>query len=78
MINTVTGKIKKSELGRVLMHEHVICTSHEFQDFPGWLDRSIIVPVAVEKIKYVSENFGIKTIIDATPQILGRNLYLLK
>lgn len=78
MINTVTGKIKKSELGRVLMHEHVICTSHEFQNFPGWLDRSIIVPVAVEKIKYVSENFGIKTIIDATPQILGRNLDLLK
>ena len=78
-IHTVTGIIDTGELGETLFHEHIICTSPEFQRvFPDWLPRKKVVDIAVSKIKYAVEKFGIKTIFDATPLSLGRDIELLK
>ena len=78
-IHTVTGIIDTGELGETLFHEHIICTSPEFQRvFSDWLPRKKVVDIAVSKIKYAAEKFGIKTIFDATPLSLGRDIELLK
>lgn len=79
MIRTVTGKITPGELGRTLIHEHIICTSPDFQfAFPNWLPREKVVPIAVAKLRYLAEKFQLRTFIDATPISLGRDLGLLR
>ena len=78
MINTVTGPVKPEDLGRTLIHEHLICTSAEFCNQRGWLADDAVLNIILKKLKFVSEKFGIRTIVDGTPQILGRDLALLK
>jgi phosphotriesterase-related protein len=72
-INTVCGPISSDELGKTLMHEHVLV------GFPGWegdlsmasFDKGEIVVAAVEIFNQLKE-IGIKTYVDATPNDLGR------
>ena len=79
MIDTVTGPISLEELGQTLIHEHIICTGAEFQkSFSNWLPKETVMNIALAKLKYVSEKFQIRTIIDGTPLTLGRDLMLLK
>ncbi len=79
MINTVTGKIPLQNLGKTLIHEHIICTGAEFKSsFSSWLPEETVINIAVAKLKYVAGNFGVRTIIDGTPLVLGRDLELLK
>lgn len=79
MIETVTGKIKLEELGNTLVHEHIVCSGAEFQAaFPNWRPLEKVLDIAVAKLKYISENYQVRTIIDGTPLILGRDLELLK
>ena len=79
MIQTVTGPIHLEELGQTLIHEHIICTGAEFQTaFPSWLPRETVLDIAVKKLKYISENWQVRTVVDATPLTLGRDLQLLK
>lgn len=78
-INSAAGKIDIHEIGETLFHEHIICTSPEFQRvFSEWLPRKQVVDIAVSKIKYAAEKFGVKTIFDVTPLTLGRDIGLLK
>jgi phosphotriesterase-related protein len=79
MINTVTGPVSSDELGGVLAHEHVV---FGYPGYQGDATRDVwdeerffseITPV-IEKIK----KQGIKTIVDATPNDLGRDVALLK
>jgi predicted metal-dependent phosphotriesterase family hydrolase len=76
-VNTVTGPVRPSDLGRTLMHEHLLI------DFigadalkPGRYDVneafSVIRPY-LEQARAV----GIKTLVDATPEHLGRNVDLM-
>ena len=79
MIDTVTGKIPLQELGRTLIHEHMICTGAEFRSsFSSWLPEETVICIAAAKLKYVAEKFGVRTVIDGTPLVLGRDLELLK
>ena len=78
-INTVTGKIDINELGETLFHEHIICTAPEFQRiFPDFPPRRMAVDIAVKKLKYAADKFGVKSIFDVTPLALGRDTGLLK
>lgn len=79
-IPTVCGRIARGDLGRVLAHEHVICSSAEFKlAFGGkWLPREKIVDCAVARLKYAKERHRVGTVIDGTPPALGRDLDLLK
>lgn len=80
MINTVTGQILPEQLGRTLIHEHIICSSAEFQyAFSGeWLPREKVVDIAVAKLRFIAENCKIRTFVDGTPLTLGRDIDLLK
>lgn len=79
-IPTVCGRIARGDLGRVLAHEHVICSSAEFKLAFGrkWLPREKIVGCAVARLKYAKERHRVGTVIDGTPPALGRDLDLLK
>ena len=79
-INTVCGKISLEELGKTLIHEHIICSSPEMMGYFSsvWNPPERVVPRAVEMLKFVKENFGIQSIVDGTPLSLGRNMDLLK
>ena len=79
MINTVTGPVSSDDLGGVLAHEHIYfgypgyqgdasCNVWDEERFFG-----VIEPVIAE-IKAQ----GIRTVVDATPNDMGRNPELLK
>ena len=79
MINTVTGAIAPEQLGRTLIHEHIICSSPDFQyAFPQWLPREKVVEAAVAKLRYIAEKHNVRTLVDGTPISLGRDIGLLK
>lgn len=79
-VPTVCGRIAPGDLGRVLAHEHVICSSAEFKLAFGrkWLPREKVVDCAVARLKYVKERHRVGTVIDGTTPALGRDLDLLK
>ena len=79
MIRTVTGEITPEELGRTLIHEHIICTSPDFQfAFPDWLPKEKVVEIGVAKLRYMAEKYQLRTFVDGTPISLGRDLALLR
>ena len=77
-VMTVTGPISANELGTTLIHEHILV------DFIGaakydperWNDDDVIKKV----LPYLQEvqKAGCKTIIDCTPNFLGRDVQLLQ
>lgn len=79
-VPAVCGRIAPGDLGRVLAHEHVICSSAEFRLAFGrkWLPREKVVDCAVARLKYVKERHGVGTVVDGTIPALGRDLDLLK
>ena len=80
MIQTVTGVIDKADVGTVLMHEHVTCTSISFnRAFGGvWFDRDRIRTLSCETLQRMRQTYGLGLMVDATPIDLGRNITLLK
>jgi phosphotriesterase-related protein len=72
-VETARGPIEPSELGRVLMHEHVFVISPEIQqNYPEeWGDEDERVADAVERLNEL-KTAGIDTILDPTAIGLGR------
>ncbi len=78
-INTVSGPIDADALGLTLPHEHIIAA------YPGWECDPLIKPYNREKnvdvcLKALEpvKTYGVKTIIDATPVDLARNVDVMK
>ena len=76
-VNTVTGPVAASDLGMVLMHEHVMV------DFIGAdkvsrsrYDAEEVFRVALPHLRQVRE-LGCRTLVECTPAFLGRNVALL-
>src|SRR5215468_10864190 len=74
-VNTVTGRIESADLGRTLIHEHVLI------GFPGWfMDARQPAFKRDEAIERVVDAFqelhghGVKTVIDPCPMDLGRDV----
>lgn len=77
-VNTVSGEIYASDLGRTLIHEHILV------DFIGadkinsnrWNHQKVIDKV----LPYLLEvkNLGIKSMVECTPAYLGRDVLLLQ
>jgi len=72
MINSVLGQISPDKLGQTLMHENFTFS------VPGWFADATIAPedykAALETnlgIIKVAKTWGIKTIVDATPETWG-------
>lgn len=73
-INTVLGPVKVEDLGKTLMHEHLLYGFCGFQgDYTlGGFDELLYIK---ENMKWLTElkKYGFKTIIDATTNECGRN-----
>ena len=77
VVNTVLGPISTDELGPTLIHEHLILA------YPGWecdalavpYDREAIAMACVEALER-AKAYGLKTLVDATPIDLGRDVEL--
>ena len=77
-IQTVTGTIDASELGRTLTHEHLQI------GWPGWESDSLrpgpkrneIVAVALDRVREIQDH-GVQTMIDPCPNDLGRDPELM-
>ena len=79
VINTVSGVIGPEALGLTLVHEHIIAS------FAGWDCDALARPYDIEKIVKICmtavgpvKQFGVKSIIDATPIDLGRDMEVMK
>ncbi len=79
-IKTVLGEIPVSELGRILLHEHIICTSPVLYRTYGkkWFSAEDVIAESVKKLKTAKEKFGLQTAVDGTPLNLGRDMDILK
>lgn len=77
-IQTVTGPVLAESLGLVLVHEHVAASSPDIMH--GWPElyggRERLVELAVRVLKQAHGD-GVRTIVDATPIDLGRDVRLL-
>jgi phosphotriesterase-related protein len=72
-IETATGPIDSSELGRVLMHEHVFIISPEMKDNvpEDWGDEDARIDDAARRLQELKTS-GIDAIVDPTALGLGR------
>ncbi len=76
MVNTATGSVSPDSLGQTYMHEHIMFA------FPGFSGDFTVAPlnwdsalqVCIDTIKPLVEKYGLKTIVDATPNDCGRNV----
>jgi phosphotriesterase-related protein len=75
MVNTVTGPLSSADLGRTLIHEHVLI------GFPGWfMDARQPAFKRAEAVERVVDAFqelhghGVRTVIDPCPMDLGRDV----
>lgn len=77
-VNTVCGEIQVSQLGFTLSHEHFLMVDNAMRfAVPGWIDEKEIEEQGVKEVNRAME-YGIRTIIDATPINLGRDVHLLR
>ena len=74
-INTVNGRVDSAEIGRTLIHEHVMV------GFPGWFldprrprfQRDDAMSRVVDAFAQL-HNYGIRTVVDPCPMDMGRNV----
>ena len=80
MIQTVTHCLKKEELGKSLVHEHISCVSNDMLMAFGdkWLSDEELIARALKIISAMKDIYGLDTIVDGTPIDLGRNAGVLK
>ncbi len=77
-ISTVMGTMDSSELGTTLMHEHVLIANHTMRiAYRQWFERDRFMEYAVRMLKNAKQ-YGIDTIVDATPIDLGRDLSIMR
>ena len=73
-VPTVAGSRDNTDLGRVLMHEHVFVLNHEYEvNYPESWDHDKRIADAVAKLDALKSN-GIDTIVDLTVLGLGRDI----
>ena len=76
-VNTVLGPVAADSLGPTLMHEHMVLA------YPGWdmdafcehLEFSELAKICADALGEVKQ-YGVKTIVDASPSDLWRNVEL--
>ena len=77
-INTVLGPIESKNLGRTLMHEHLLCANWTARmSYPDWFDRAEFVDLAVRMLQRL-KNCGYSTIVDSTTPSLGRDIDIIR
>ena len=78
-IQTVTGAIDVSQLGRTLMHEHLfIAFSGAEFDPTVVFDRAAYIAEAVKRLRELREVHGVKSFVDPCPIELGRDVVVMQ
>lgn len=79
MINTVLGPIEAKDLGKTLMHEHLIYGFCGFQgDYTlGGFDELLCIRENMKWLMPLKEKYGFRTIVDATNNECGRDPFFL-
>ena len=78
IVNTVTGPVDSSQLGRTLIHEHLYISFEGSEyDIVMPFDRDAFVRDAVNWLKAIKEH-GVKTFVDPCPIDLGRDVSLMR
>ena len=79
-ISTVLGEISPDELGITLTHEHIVCASPAMVSAFGnkWMERERVVEKAVTLLTEARREFGVSSIVDATPVDLCRDISILR
>lgn len=75
-VNTVCGAISTEDMGKTLMHEHIVF-GHAADAPAGQYDDKEILAASVEEIN-AAKQLGIQTIVDATPGDVGRRIDLYR
>ncbi len=78
-VNTVLGSISADQMGPTLMHEHMVLA------YAGWdkdalceyIELNDLAKIVADSLGTVKQ-YGIKTVVDATPNDLNRNVDLIK
>jgi len=78
-INGVLGPINIEDLGYTLMHEHILSAdwSMRIAFLKDWINYEEFIELAVAEVNMAIDT-GIKTIVDATPIDLGRDVSVLR
>ena len=79
MINTVLGPIEAKDLGKTLMHEHLIYGFCGFQGVYtlGRFDELLCIRENMKWLTPLKEKYGFRTIVDATNNECGRDPFFL-
>ncbi len=79
MVQTVTGAIPVSALGRTLMHEHLFIAfgGAEF-DPTATMDRAAVIAEAVRRLVELRERHGVASFVYPCPIELGRDPQMMK
>ena len=79
MVQTVTGAIPISALGRTLMHEHLFIAfaGAEF-DPTASFDRAAFIAEAARRLRELREVHGVSSFVDPCPIELGRDAAMMK
>jgi len=79
MVQTVTGPIPVSQLGRTLMHEHLyIAFPGAEYDPTALFDRAAFIAEAVRRLVELREVYGVRSFVDPCPIELGRDVTAMK
>lgn len=77
-VNTVLGPIPSADLGFTLMHEHIFNANPAMRhSFADWAGQQSGISTAIERVQ-AARNAGVRTIVDATPINLGRDVHILR
>jgi len=74
-IVTVTGEVSSTDLGAVLMHEHIMCNLYRISGNSDHLLDD--VDLAVSELRHLDET-PVRTVVDVTSVGLGRDLETLR
>ena len=74
---TVQGKIKPSDMGITLTHEHILVDFAKGPEGKIWWDREEVKSVVLPYLQEL-KNYGCKTFFEFTPSYIGKDVQLLK
>jgi phosphotriesterase-related protein len=77
-IMTVNGKLEINEMGKTLIHEHIV-TNFNGTENPNepFVDQEIAIDLILPYLKNL-KSLGYKTLFECTPSYIGKNVSLLK
>lgn len=80
MVNTVLGPVSSDNLGKSYIHEHILF------GYPGFQGDMTVAPfdwdgtlkLCIDTIKPLMDNYGLQTVVEATPNDCGRDVRFMK